>query len=316
VSAQAVFVCTYCLEEKPESERSEEHVIPAALGGSWTVMDVCEPCQEWANVEIDQPFNQSLWVLEQRHRLRIPDRYGKVPNAPRVTATVADGRTAVVTLTPGGWELELPPSNRPGEEDGSLQITVSLDDEAEYIAKKVARFKRDNPGFTWEITKREAAPQDPLDVSFPFSIPMKLWPRMGVKIALTVGRELFGQPWLRSDHGLLLHRLLWDEERQVGMNPLPTKQTIWAGSGWEPPPNHVLMTVDTFGTPMLLISLFGEDTYGVPLGDTLPPGGSAWVLHTHDRKWERMTADDFISRIVVATNTPPYDSMADDHPEP
>jgi hypothetical protein len=29
-----------------------------------------------------------------------------------------------------------------------------------------------------------------------------------------------------------------------------------------------------------------------------------------------MTADDFISRIVVATNTPPYDSMADDHPEP
>ena len=55
-----MFLCTYCLEHKPDSERSEEHVIPAALGGSWTVIDVCETCQEWANREIDRPFNQKL----------------------------------------------------------------------------------------------------------------------------------------------------------------------------------------------------------------------------------------------------------------
>jgi hypothetical protein len=96
-----MFPCTYCLERKPDSERSEEHVIPAALGGSWTVMDVCETCQEWANREIDRPFNQSLWVLEQRHRHRIPDRYGNVPDAPRVEATVADGRRSRSTRPAG-----------------------------------------------------------------------------------------------------------------------------------------------------------------------------------------------------------------------
>jgi hypothetical protein len=204
-----MFVCTYCLEHKPDSERSEEHVIPAALGGAWTVMDVCEACQERANIEIDRPFTQSLWVLEQRHRLRIPDRYGNVPDAPRLNATVADGRPAIVTLSPGGWELELPPSNRAGEEDGALEIAVSVDDEAEYIAKKIKRFERDNPGFTWKTTKREVSPVVPLDVSFPFSIPMTLWPRFAVKVAVTVGRELHGEQWLRSDHALLLNRLLW-----------------------------------------------------------------------------------------------------------
>ena len=307
-----MFLCTYCLDHKADSQRSEEHVIPAALGGTWTVMDICKSCQEWANVEIDQPFNQSLWVLEQRRRHRVPDRYGKVPDAPRVEASVADGRKAFVTLNPGGWDLEILPSSRPGEDNGALQISVSVDDEAAYIATKLKRFERDNPGFTWKTAKRELAPHVPLDVRFPFSIPMTLWPRLAVKVALTVGRELYGEDWLRSNHGLLLHRLLWDQERTVRMNPLPTKKTIWPVSGWKPPPDHVLMTVDTYGTPMLLITLFGEDTYGVPLGETPPPGGAAWVLHTHERTWERLSADNFIRRIVAATARPPFDAMAAD----
>jgi hypothetical protein len=108
-------------------------MIPAALGGTWAVMDVCEACQERGNVEIDRPFTQSLWVPV---------------------------------------------------------ITVSIDDEADYIAKKIKRSERDNPGFTWNTTKREIAPHVPLKVSFQFSIPMTLWRRFAVKVALTVGREL------------------------------------------------------------------------------------------------------------------------------
>ena len=243
------------------------------MGGAWTTVDVGKACQEWANDEIDEPFNRSLWVLEQRHRLRIPDRYGKVPDAPRVNAKVADGRTAIVTLSPGGWELELPPSARPGtQREDSLQITVSVDDEAEYIAKKVKRFEPpDNRGFTWQVAKRELTPNVPLDVSFPFSIPMTLWPRFAVKVALAVGREMYGENWLGSEHRLLLNRLLWDREHKVKMNPLPTKGAFWARIGWTPPPDHVVMTIDGDSGPMMLITLFGEDTYGVPLGDASPP---------------------------------------------
>ena len=102
-------------------------------------------------------------------------------------------------------------------------ITASVDDEADYIAKNVNRFERDNPGFTWQVAKREFSPHVPLDVTFPFSIPMTLWPRFAVKVALAVGREMYGENWLGSEHGLLLNRLLWDREHKVKMNPLPTK---------------------------------------------------------------------------------------------
>jgi hypothetical protein len=207
-------------------------------------------------------------------------------------------------------ELDLPPSSRVGEEDGALQITVSVDDEAEYIAKKLKRFERDSPEFTWKIAKREIAPHVPLDVSFPFSVPLTLWPGFGVKVALAVGRELHGEQWLRSDHGLLLNRLLWGREKKIGMNPLPTKQTFWARSGWTPPPDHLVIVMDGHIGPMALITLFGEDSYAVPLGNPPPPGGAAWVLHTHDRTWERLSADDFITRIVAAVAPPAFDPMA------
>ena len=283
-----MFLCTYCVEKKDDSERSEEHVIPAALGGAWTTMDVCESCQTWANEEIDRPFNQSLWVREQRHRLAIPNRYGKVPEAPRVTAKVADGRAAVVTLSPGRWEPKVPPSTSIGGEGAdSLQITVSVDDEAEYIATKVERFERANPGFTYKTTRREPTPHSPLDASFPFSIPMTLWPRFAVKVAVTVGREVYGEDWLTSEHGLLLNRLLWGRETNVVMKPLPTKRVFWAGSTWSPPPDHVVMTMDGSTGPMMLLTLFSEDSYGRAAGTNLTTSGRGRLGAAHPRTHPR-----------------------------
>ena len=94
-----MFLCTYCLEQKVDAERSDEHVVGAALGGTWTVNDVCETCQRWAATEIDEPFSQMLWTLEKRHRLRIPDRYGKVPLAPHQDVTLGDGRKGRITIS-------------------------------------------------------------------------------------------------------------------------------------------------------------------------------------------------------------------------
>jgi hypothetical protein len=102
---------------------------------------------------------------------------------------------------------------------------------------------------------------------------MKLWPRFAVKVAVSVGRELHGDAWLGSDHGLLLNRLLWGREKQIAMRPLPTKRPFSAGSGWTPPPDHVIMTLHD-KNPMVLITLFGEDCYAVPLVEPPPPAGA------------------------------------------
>jgi hypothetical protein len=48
-------------------------------------------------------------------------------------------------------------------------ITASVDDEADYIAKNVNRFERDNPGFTWQVAKRSAPRSARRDVSVQLS---------------------------------------------------------------------------------------------------------------------------------------------------
>ena len=96
------------------------------------------------------------------------------------------------------------------------------------------------------------------------------------------------------------------------MNPLPNKQPFWAGFRLTPPPTYVITTIDGYSGPMVLITLFGEDSYAAPLGDSPPNGGIAWVLHTRERKWERLSADAFIARIVAAGDPPPFDPMARD----
>lgn len=42
--------------------------------------------------------------------------------------------------------------------------------------------------------------------------------------------------------------------------------------------------VDGYSGPMVLITLFGEDSYAAPVGDPPPNGGIAWVLRTRERK--------------------------------
>jgi HNH endonuclease len=299
-----MFLCTYCLEQKPDAERSDEHVVGAALGGTWTVNNVCETCQRWAASEIDEPFSQMLWTLEKRHRLRIPDRYGKVPLAPHQDVTLVDGRKGRITLVrEGGWHLEIFPS-RSDADDGSIDARLSADNETETLRKWQARFERDNPGFTWQIRDRQVEPRDHIDVTFPFSMSMTLWPRFAVKVGLNVGRELFGQAWLESEHGMTLNRLLWNTETKIQMKPLPTGRLPWSIRGYEPGPDHVLyVNIGVDGRPMLLISLFGEETYGVPLGDEPLPEKTVWLLHVHERSEERISRDEFFRRII--TSLPP-----------
>jgi hypothetical protein len=142
-------------------------------------------------------------------------------------------------------------------------------------------------------------------VTFPFSISTTLWPRFAVKVALNVGRELFGQAWLLSEHGSMLHRLLWNEETKIKMKPLPTGKVPWSGHGYEPGADHVLyVNTGSDGRPMLLISLFGEETYGVPLGDESLPEKTVWLLHVHERSDERISLDEFFRRIITSLPTP------------
>jgi HNH endonuclease len=318
----SVFLCTYCLVDKPDSLRSTEHVVGAALGGTWTVADICQECQGKVGREIDEPISKLDWIVARRHRHRIPDRYGRVPPAPVIPGTLEDGAPALNTLTRAGNRLKFLPVER-SRSDGSLEITVSVEDEAEYVNKKLERLARANPGYSFEVGSRQKRRIDEVEFSFPFSIARTLWPRFAAKVALNVGRELRGERWLRDEHALVLHELLWARESPLPLpwNPvlpaLPQPETAWRSHGWNPPPDHVVLAINGPYGPFVQIVLFGEYTYCVPLGGPELDEQRAWVLHTLARKCERLPAHDLFTRIVAdilrAKPTVKEESMAETH---
>jgi hypothetical protein len=277
-------------------------VIGAAIGGTWTVKDICKTCQKWAGEEIDGPFAQTIFLQEKRHRLKIPDRYGNLPDAPTQDVTLVDGRRGRITFKAdgNGPELEIFPS-RIDLGDGRSTIQISVNQELAYLEKLRQRFEKANPGFTFEVSSREIASHDPVEVTHPITWSLTLWPRFGVKVAMNVGRELWGKNWLTSDHGMLLHRLLWGTETRIKMNPFPTTGPISQGLPIENGPDHLLwVNRGPRGEPMLLIQLFGEETYGVPLGPSTLPEKTVWLLHVHQGSHEHVTEDEYFHRILMS----------------
>jgi len=63
-------------------------------------------------------------------------------------------------------------------------------------------------------------------------------------------------------------------------------------------PGSCLFAMRGLQGPMLLIALFGEQTYGVPLGDQRLPQETVWLLHVRDRNYETISADDFYARVI------------------
>lgn len=85
--------CIFCLKE--HQELTDEHVFPAALGGVLVLKDnVCAPCNNGFS-KFEQPLATELAPL--RLLLKIPDRYGEVPQANATVKTQDKEYAARVT---------------------------------------------------------------------------------------------------------------------------------------------------------------------------------------------------------------------------
>lgn len=102
--AAATGVCIFCLKEKPESELTDEHVFPAALGGVLVIKNgSCVTCNNGCS-----KFEQALAteLIPLRHLLQIPDRRGEIPHT---HATVKVGEKEYEARVKGDGTVQLKP---------------------------------------------------------------------------------------------------------------------------------------------------------------------------------------------------------------
>jgi len=102
--AAASGVCIFCLKEKPESELTDEHVFPAALGGVLVIKNgSCVTCNNGCS-KFEQALATELVPL--RRLLQIPDRRGEVPHTP---ATVKVGEKEYEARVKSDGTVQLKP---------------------------------------------------------------------------------------------------------------------------------------------------------------------------------------------------------------
>src|SRR5581483_9180414 len=111
------------------SERPE-HPLPASLGGARPVYTVCDPCNDWVSVHVDQPFlaDDRLRITWAQHDLKIQRRRGRG----RIASPLKHGFTedGIEVRVDDEWRPRLASGITHDKRTGEIQIRASSEEEA------------------------------------------------------------------------------------------------------------------------------------------------------------------------------------------
>ena len=94
--------CLFC---NSDTELTEEHTFPAAIGGGEVLpKGTCKACNGRFSQEFEEEFVRGLTPV--RYLLQVPDRRGKVPNLKAAVTVEGKGHTAKILA---GGEVKIPP---------------------------------------------------------------------------------------------------------------------------------------------------------------------------------------------------------------
>jgi hypothetical protein len=206
---RALFRCIICLEIFDHSRRSEEHVFPDSMGGTWKIYDLCKPCNERLGENADGPVANDFWVKVARQRFKIEGKTG-VPNPfDRIAIVERKHYGAPWQTTAARWEgnyLYRHPKRWP---DGEMVYDSRDAHKAAADAQKM-RFRRpDAPPVKVRVT-------DPNRHSGVIEVPITSHPSLCarglLKIVYEFAYRLLGYSYLWDSHGQLIRRFLHSGE--------------------------------------------------------------------------------------------------------
>src|SRR5882672_114192 len=125
------FLCFYCGKWRSPAESSDEHIVPACMGGSRNVTltdRVCVECNKFMGDNVDRPLCRDWFIQRQRSMLKIKNK-GRSP--PWFLSRMVWHRPEVVhvyVLPAGAWLSEI---NGTPDGQNRMMMTVHSPDPAE-----------------------------------------------------------------------------------------------------------------------------------------------------------------------------------------
>jgi hypothetical protein len=285
-------LCAYCIVTALTGEEKPEHPIPAALGSSLTVPTVCDPCNEWAGREIDQPFLADQLLREHRSMAdqRDPRRGAK---ARRTRSQILQGHTAEGDYIAFDHELGWPVMGSRIVELGEDRSQIRAGSQAE--ADRLLEIVRKRAAAEGKEARIEAVEhgQARPEITARMMMRTDVWRREAAKIGLAVGSLVYPPAWRLSVDAALLREWMHnrDASTEDGAAPPLVPGGLELGVELARDREHLLLFKQGPGrVTELVIVLFGRAAFGVPVDTSGAPAPTiAWRLDWRNPKADGTT---------------------------
>lgn len=299
----ATFNCFYCGIERPDAERSDEHIIPSCVGGNRNVTltrDVCGTCNGFMGQNVDQPFCRD-WFIEAVRLLVGVKHRGKRPAAFMGTITWGrPERAAFYQLERGAALVHIVGT------DGAGRLVALLDPNDKELVAIVqnaikAKFSRlpvinEEPGHD---AYNDGLVNDLIALGNQFNLKNRIsiaaWDRELVKMALGLASQTFGTAFIGSPSADRLRAFLHEQDANRraalglrGSVGIANDTTPRLTAAWHPGADeHLFCLVETDARVAFVANLFGRFENFVEIGDDAAflgrlPGrnikGLSWVV--------------------------------------
>lgn len=246
--------CIFCLNER---DPTEEHVFPAAIGGTLIIDRVCKPCNDRLGADVDVRLTDHNAILLKRAEFGMGERSGKDIDPWRRVfgdGSLASNPELKIHLAPNPETGRMEPrmrysSTRIKQDDGSEVVQVALDenqiDELEKIAQRERKRAGREPYSEDEIQALLASARENMrTIEQPevlYTVKMDKWDyQRGVcKIIYELAWLWLGDAYIDDPVAKMLRTVILSgtEQRIAGritMDGAAPPLSLWNGEPWVP----------------------------------------------------------------------------------